>query len=331
MHRDSTGVVQRIEPGAVNWMSAGRGIVHSERTPKELVGQPHRSHGLQLWIALPEADEDSAPSFQHVAAPSVPRVRIDGATAHVVAGTAFGATLAGRDRVADARPGLRSRRRERRRDRAAGRRRERARALCPRSSDRGRRREVRRVHDGRARARGDADARRAARRARRARRRRAARPSLPVVEFRRQHARADPRRRGRLAGAALRAHARRDRVHPAARARRPPSRRRPERLPGCSISALPATASSGAGGGQRVGPKAFEGERDRRARAAASSRRPCRPGRGRRDPAASGSRRRSAPSRRTRGRRARSTSSAPSARRRCGRARARRSPRRRAP
>jgi redox-sensitive bicupin YhaK (pirin superfamily) len=91
MHRDSTGVVQRIEPGAVNWMSAGRGIVHSERTPKDLVGRPHRSHGLQLWIALPEALEDSAPSFQHVPAEAIPRVRIDGATARVVAGAAFGA------------------------------------------------------------------------------------------------------------------------------------------------------------------------------------------------------------------------------------------------
>jgi len=92
LHRDSTGVVQRIGPGAVNWMSAGRGIVHSERTPKELIDKPHRSHGLQLWIALPEADEDSAPSFQHVPAEAIPRVRIDGATAHVVAGSAYGAT-----------------------------------------------------------------------------------------------------------------------------------------------------------------------------------------------------------------------------------------------
>ena len=91
MHRDSTGIVQRIEPGAVNWMSAGRGIVHSERTPKELVDRPHRSHGLQLWIALPEALEDAAPSFQHVAAEAVPSVRIAGALAHVVAGAAFGA------------------------------------------------------------------------------------------------------------------------------------------------------------------------------------------------------------------------------------------------
>ena len=92
MHRDSTGVVQRIEPGAVNWMSAGRGIVHSERTPKDLLGVPHKSHGLQLWIALPADQEDAAPSFQHVAAEDIPRVRLDGATAHVVAGSAFGAT-----------------------------------------------------------------------------------------------------------------------------------------------------------------------------------------------------------------------------------------------
>ncbi len=92
MHRDSTAVVQRIEPGAVNWMSAGRGIVHSERTPKDLLDVAHRRHGLQLWLALPEELEDSAPSFQHVAAAQVPRVRLEGATAHVVAGSAFGAT-----------------------------------------------------------------------------------------------------------------------------------------------------------------------------------------------------------------------------------------------
>jgi redox-sensitive bicupin YhaK (pirin superfamily) len=48
-HRDSLGTYQRIEPGAINWMTAGRGIVHSERTPKDLVGVPHRTHGLQLW------------------------------------------------------------------------------------------------------------------------------------------------------------------------------------------------------------------------------------------------------------------------------------------
>ncbi|MEO8923547.1 MAG: pirin family protein [Caldimonas sp.] len=91
MHRDSTGVVQRIEPGAVNLMNAGRGSVHSERAPKDLLGQA-RSHGLQLWIALPEADEESAPSFQHVARGSLPEVRLAAATARVIVGTAFGVT-----------------------------------------------------------------------------------------------------------------------------------------------------------------------------------------------------------------------------------------------
>ena len=91
MHRDSTGVVQRIEPGAVNWMSAGRGIVHSERGPKDLQAVTYRNHGLQLWVALPEADEESAPSFQHAPAASIPQVRLDGATVHVVVGSGFGA------------------------------------------------------------------------------------------------------------------------------------------------------------------------------------------------------------------------------------------------
>jgi hypothetical protein len=90
VHRDSTGVVQRIEPGAVNWMSAGRGIVHSERTPNDLVGRDHRSHGLQFWVALPEALETSSPSFQHVPAGRVPRVSVERATIDVVVGAAFG-------------------------------------------------------------------------------------------------------------------------------------------------------------------------------------------------------------------------------------------------
>ena len=91
VHRDSTGVVQRIEPGAVNWMQAGRGIVHSERTPKELHATAFRSHGLQFWVALPEAEEESAPAFQHVAAADIPEVALAGATARVVVGSAFGA------------------------------------------------------------------------------------------------------------------------------------------------------------------------------------------------------------------------------------------------
>src|SRR3954470_19384405 len=55
MHRDSLGVVQRIEPGAINWMTAGRGIVHSERRPPDLADQDYVTHGLQLWAALPQA------------------------------------------------------------------------------------------------------------------------------------------------------------------------------------------------------------------------------------------------------------------------------------
>ena len=92
MHRDSTGVVQRIEPGAVNWMQAGRGIVHSERRPKDLAATAYRNHGLQLWVALPEDEEESAPSFQHAPAASIPKVRLEGATVHVVVGSAFGAS-----------------------------------------------------------------------------------------------------------------------------------------------------------------------------------------------------------------------------------------------
>ena len=91
-HRDSIGSVQRIEPGAVNWMSAGRGIVHSERTPKDLLGERGTRHGLQLWVALPEAEEESAPAFQHVAAADIPEVKLEGATVRVVVGSALGAT-----------------------------------------------------------------------------------------------------------------------------------------------------------------------------------------------------------------------------------------------
>jgi redox-sensitive bicupin YhaK (pirin superfamily) len=91
MHRDSTGIVQRIEPGAINWMTAGRGIVHSERTPDDLRGVPRRSHGLQLWVALPQAHEEDAPSFEHTPASAIPRVEQGGAQVRVLVGAAFGA------------------------------------------------------------------------------------------------------------------------------------------------------------------------------------------------------------------------------------------------
>jgi redox-sensitive bicupin YhaK (pirin superfamily) len=74
MHRDSLGFVQRIEPGAINWMTAGRGIVHSERTPEELRGSERRSHGLQLWVGLPADHEEDHPSFRHTPASDIPEV-----------------------------------------------------------------------------------------------------------------------------------------------------------------------------------------------------------------------------------------------------------------
>jgi redox-sensitive bicupin YhaK (pirin superfamily) len=92
LHRDSTGVVQRIEPGAINWMTAGRGIVHSERTPDDLRGRLRRSHGLQLWAALPAADEELEPSFSHTPASAIAEVLWPGVTVRVLIGSAFGAS-----------------------------------------------------------------------------------------------------------------------------------------------------------------------------------------------------------------------------------------------
>ncbi len=91
-HRDSVGSVQRIEPGAVNWMTSGRGIVHSERAPADLAGKARRSHGLQLWAALPKAHEEVAPSFAHTPAAAIPSVDFDGGHARVLIGSAFGLT-----------------------------------------------------------------------------------------------------------------------------------------------------------------------------------------------------------------------------------------------
>jgi redox-sensitive bicupin YhaK (pirin superfamily) len=90
LHRDSTGVVQRIEPGAINWMTAGRGIVHSERSPEDLRQVTRRNHGLQLWAALPLADEEAAPSFAHTPASAIPVIHSDGATVRVLIGQAYG-------------------------------------------------------------------------------------------------------------------------------------------------------------------------------------------------------------------------------------------------
>lgn len=91
MHRDSTGAVQRIEPGAINWMMAGRGIVHSERTPDDLRAVVRRSHGLQLWVGLPTEHEEDAPHFEHTPATAIPCVEIGHAVVRVLVGEAFGA------------------------------------------------------------------------------------------------------------------------------------------------------------------------------------------------------------------------------------------------
>ena len=90
MHRDSLGYVQQIEPGAINWMTAGHGIVHSERRPESLANQAHVNHGIQLWAALPVAHEEVDPSFVHTPAAAIPEVLVDGATVRVLIGEAFG-------------------------------------------------------------------------------------------------------------------------------------------------------------------------------------------------------------------------------------------------
>jgi len=90
MHRDSLGSVQEIQPGDVNWMTAGRGIVHSERTPERLRGVDQPFHGLQTWVALPLAHEDANPSFAHHPKATLPVRENAGVEMTVVAGHAFG-------------------------------------------------------------------------------------------------------------------------------------------------------------------------------------------------------------------------------------------------
>lgn len=90
LHRDSTGSVQAIRPGDLNLMVAGRGIVHSERERPEVRACPHSAHGLQLWLALPEADEETEPRFFHYPAADIPGARIDGVPLRVIMGAAYG-------------------------------------------------------------------------------------------------------------------------------------------------------------------------------------------------------------------------------------------------
>ncbi len=92
MHRDSLGVVQDIRPGAVNLMTAGRGIVHSERSGEAERGSDTRLHGMQSWIALPLAEEQGEPAFSHHAVDDLPVIEDDGVRLRLLAGRAYGET-----------------------------------------------------------------------------------------------------------------------------------------------------------------------------------------------------------------------------------------------
>lgn len=90
LHRDSLGTVQAIRPGAVNWMVAGRGIVHSERSPAEARAKDHRLFGLQFWVALPQSQEEVEPSFRHLNSADLPQWTEDGVQVQVIAGAMGG-------------------------------------------------------------------------------------------------------------------------------------------------------------------------------------------------------------------------------------------------
>jgi redox-sensitive bicupin YhaK (pirin superfamily) len=93
-HRDSIGSHAVIQPGAINLMTAGSGIVHSERSPQALRADGPSLYGMQTWLALPDGREEIAPAFDHVAAGALPLVEADGASARVLMGTLWGATAA---------------------------------------------------------------------------------------------------------------------------------------------------------------------------------------------------------------------------------------------
>ncbi len=90
LHRDNLGSTQPIRPGEVNWMTAGRGIVHSERTDAALRSRGSRIHGLQSWVALPLEAEETEPAFSHYAAADLPKFEMEGVRGTLIAGTAYG-------------------------------------------------------------------------------------------------------------------------------------------------------------------------------------------------------------------------------------------------
>nr|WP_294858499.1 pirin family protein [uncultured Fluviicola sp.] len=90
MHRDSIGSVMEIKPGAVNWMTSGKGVVHSERTPEYLRHSEKHLHGLQIWVALPTELEEMDPSFAHIEADEIPSWTENNVHYKLIAGEAFG-------------------------------------------------------------------------------------------------------------------------------------------------------------------------------------------------------------------------------------------------
>lgn len=92
LHRDSLGSLQAIRPGDVNLMVCGSGIVHSERERPQVTAIDHALHGLQLWLALPERDEEVEPSFHHYPGASIPALQVAGVPVRVMMGSAYGAT-----------------------------------------------------------------------------------------------------------------------------------------------------------------------------------------------------------------------------------------------
>lgn len=89
-HKDSLGSDIEIKPGAVNWMTAGKGVVHSERTPEYLRTTDKNLHGLQIWVALPKALEDCDPSFTHIEAKDIPEWSVEGVHYKLIAGSLMG-------------------------------------------------------------------------------------------------------------------------------------------------------------------------------------------------------------------------------------------------
>ncbi len=92
MHRDTLGSVQEVLPGDINWMTAGRGIAHSERTGPEARATGHRLHGIQTWVGLPSADEEAPPAFQHFNAVDLPQLEHRDVRLRLMVGSAFGLT-----------------------------------------------------------------------------------------------------------------------------------------------------------------------------------------------------------------------------------------------